>query len=499
MSETTKKPMALEKLLEDVLVPEEEQPYQVPMNWEWTNLGCILEEVKNGTNVKQNKEMKGIPVTRIESLQNNSIDFYRIGYIEEENKLKENDFYMAEDIALSHINSIEHVGKTALIESSFLPLIHGVNLLRLRLYKNQVHPKYFQLYTRSYIFKKDVWDRVNRAVNQVSLNQKNLKTIRIPIAPLDEQKRIAEKVERLFAKIDESKQLIKEAKDSINIRQAAIWTQAFTGELTKNWREKNINIESAQKWLDEIKNNKRTMRFKDQLDPSIVEKLFKLPKGWIWVRLNDLIDSSTYGTSAKADDDSTGTPVLRMGNIVDGVIQFNNLKYLPTDHVDVQKLDLQVNDLLFNRTNSYELVGKTALIDDDVAGNATFASYLIRVRLLDQDVLASYVCQYINSHIGRSMLLSMVTQQVGQANINSQKLASLPIPLPPKEEVIKISEHLNYFRELEDKQKSVLELESQIKAIKQAILTKAFRGELGTNNPREENAIDLLKEALKTK
>ncbi len=319
--------------------------------------------------------------------------------------------------------------------------------------------------------------------------------------PLSEQKRIVEKVERLLNKVEEAKQLIEEAKETFELRRASILDKAFRGELTRKWRKENKVVTIANEFLEEInllKAGAKT-KFKDQLDSGILETLYGLPNEWKWVRLNDLIQSSTYGTSAKTNDDASGTPVLRMGNIVDGYILLNSLKYLPNEHEDVLKYDLQTDDLLFNRTNSYELVGKTAVITEELSEKFTFASYLIRVRLFYKDVLATYVSHYINSHIGRKMLLSMVTQQVGQANINSQKLASLPIPLPPKEEVMEITKWLNNYRKLEDEQKEMLHVEKSIEALKQSILSKAFRGELGTNDPSEENAIELLKEILKSK
>lgn len=93
----------------------------------------------------------------------------------------------------------------------------------------------------------------------------------------------------------------------------------------------------------------------------------------------------------------------------------------------------------------------------------------------------------------------MVTQQVGQANINSQKLASLPIPLPPREKVIEISKYLDHYRDLEEQITNVLKIETKIDLIKQSILSKAFRGELGSNDPTDEHAIELLKEVLISK
>lgn len=288
-------------------------------------------------------------------------------------------------------------------------------------------------------------------------------------------------------------------KDSLEARRASVHSKAFNGELTANWRMRNTYGENVDTWISTFRENKKKRKFKNQLDESILNNLFVLPKEWRWIRLNELINASTYGTSAKANDDHSGVPVLRMGNIVDGSIKFTNLKYLPQGHGDIEKLDLEKNDLLFNRTNSYELVGKTARIDNEFENDVTFASYLIRVRLVEKDIFAPYVTEYINSHIGRRILLSMVTQQVGQANINSQKLASLPIPVPPKKELIVISNYLSSLKEKENRLKEIMNLEKGTAQLKQSILNKAFRGELGTNDPSEESALQLLKEVLQAK
>ena len=137
------KELSPEEKLQQALVPVEEQPYPIPENWCWVRLGSLLNEIKNGTTIKQDKSSSGYWVTRIESLQNQTIDFNRLGSIVNKCDIKDTDWYMAGDIALSHINSADHVGKTALINADMLPLVHGMNLLRLRFNENCI-PAFFQ-------------------------------------------------------------------------------------------------------------------------------------------------------------------------------------------------------------------------------------------------------------------------------------------------------------------------------------------------------------------
>ena len=294
--------------------------------------------------------------------------------------------------------------------------------------------------------------------------------------------------------------MIQEARDSFEQRRAAILDQAFRGELTRTWREQHPDAEPADRLLERIREEKASLeaqkggRRKKATNLPPIDPPYELPQGWKWVRLGELTESTVYGTSAKANDDTTGVPVLRMGNIQRGELESDNLRYLPPDHPDVQKYQLDKDDLLFNRTNSYELVGKTAIVRAQQAGKMTFASYLVRVRLHKKNVLAQYICNYINSAIGREYLLSTVTQQVGQANINATKLIGLPVPVPPEAELKGINSILESVFILAEKAEEWLEV--NLNSLTQSILTQAFRGELGTHDPTEESALELLKRTL---
>ncbi len=162
-----------------------------------------------------------------------------------------------------------------------------------------------------------------------------------------------------------------------------------------------------------------------------------LPEGWEWATVEQLSSLVQYGSSAKTNDDSKGVRVLRMGNIQDGRIVYESLKYLPLKHAEFPALFLEDGDMLFNRTNSAELVGKTAVFKD-TSTPTSFASYLIRVRFTEKE-LSDFVCHFINSAFGKSWIKAVVSQQVGQANVNGSKLQALVIPLPPLAEQERIN------------------------------------------------------------
>jgi len=487
----SKQQKSIDALTQVELVPEEDRPYELPANWFWVKSGSILNFVGGGTPAKDNNGYWNgdIPWATVKDIKK---DYLSSTVDQITNQGLENS-----SATLAKPNELLLVTRMSPGKSTITEISTAINQdLKIIRPKFEIPSYFLRLF---FELKTPLIESISTGSTVKGIQVAKLKELAFPFPPLAEQKRISEKVENLFSKIDKAEQLIEESKKSFKIRRASILDKAFCGELTSEWRNNNNSLSLVDEWVREmkiVKEEKRKDKFKDQLNSSVLDELYELPKEWRWVRLNDLIDQSTYGTSSKTNDNKSGKPVLRMGNIIDGCFDLNNLKYLNNENEDVLKYDLEPNDLLFNRTNSYELVGKTSLITPEMSGKYAFASYLIRIRLLDKDVLASYIVHYINSHLGRGILLSMVSQQVGQANINSQKLASLPIPLPPKEEVIKITRVLDKYRSLEREQKKMMNIEEHIENLKKSILSKAFKGKLGTTIADEENIIKLLEKKL---
>src|SRR4051812_14070608 len=123
-----------------------------------------------------------------------------------------------------------------------------------------------------------------------------------------------------------------------------------------------------------------------------------LPVGWAWATVDEVIELCQYGSSAKTNEDPSGVPVLRMGNLQDGVLDLTDLKYLPTNHSEFPNLLLRTGDLLFNRTNSFELVGKSAVYGS-LPSPCSYASYLFALRF-GPACEPKYLCFYLNSHHG---------------------------------------------------------------------------------------------------
>lgn len=324
----------------------------------------------------------------------------------------------------------------------------------------------------------------------------------IPVPPLDEQRRIVEKIETLFARLDKGEEAVREVQKLLKRYRQSVLKSAVTGELTADWRAERAGaLESGADLLARIlkareENWQGRGKYKAPVAPDTTG-LPDLPEGWVWASVDQLSSAVEYGSSAKCSDDASGVPVLRMGNILEGRLIFDSLKYLPRDHGEFPKLLLEKGDLLFNRTNSAELVGKTAVYE----GNeevCSFASYLIRVRLIE--VAPELVSSYINSLFGREWVKSVVSQQVGQANVNGTKLKALAVPLPP------LSEQQAIIERLTEVSSKIANLEhysgTELKrsaALRQSILKEAFSGRLVPQDPNDEPASALLARIQRSK
>ena len=225
---------------------------------------------------------------------------------------------------------------------------------------------------------------------------------------------------------------------------------------------------------------------------------FEIPESWEWVRVEDVIYPPKYGTSNKSLPNGS-VPVLRMGNIQDGEIVFDKLVF-SNDISDNEKYNLTNGDLLFNRTNSAELVGKTGIYRGQRP--AIYAGYLILLRPIG--IHPNYLNYVLGSSYARSYCKEVKTIGVQQCNINAEKISSFIIPLPPLAEqkriVAKIEELMPKVVEYGKAQDALNKLNAELpERLKKSILQEAISGRLVPQDPNDEPASVLLAKIRKEK
>lgn len=287
----------------------------------------------------------------------------------------------------------------------------------------------------------------------VHITLKPFKNTEIYMPPFPVQQRIVDRIESLFARLDEAREKAQAVVDGFELRKAAILHRAFSGELTERWRKAHgIHLSD-----------------------------------WINTTLSEIVSDFKYGTSEKSNYTNTGIPVLRIPNIDDGTLNFEDMKYLA--HADIDKTNqIHENDILIIRSNgSRDLVGKCAIVPA-LEKEYAYASFLIRIKPSEQ-ILAVYLVMYLNSTDARTQMFKKAKSSAGINNINSQELGAITISVPTLHEQSEIVTVLNNLLIKEQRSKEAAEaVLDQIDSMKKAILARAFRGELGTNAPGEKGA-----------
>ena len=343
---------------------------------------------------------------------------------------------------------------------------------------------------------------------RLKLSQGSMKKIPIIYPTSKEtQQAIVNKIESLFDEIDEGIGRLKTAAQQIQQYRQSLLKNAFNGELTKEWRSKHADaLPSENELLAQIQTTREQHHAQQLADwqtavsqweqngkegkkpskPSTLKKLesieklneielTELPDGWFWERLGLMTLGVEYGTSAKSQPEGK-VPVLRMGNMQNGKIDWTDLVYSDNDE-EIKQYSLKKGDVLFNRTNSPELVGKTSIIETDE--KAIFAGYLIRINHLTEITDGRYLTYFLNSMIAKKYGNFVKTDGVNQSNINGQKLINYPFvfcSLEEQKEVANILEQkLTACDQLADELAKQLK---QAELLKQAVLKAAFSGSL---------------------
>ncbi|HDM8148863.1 TPA: restriction endonuclease subunit S [Vibrio harveyi] len=376
-----------------------------------------------------------------------------------------------------------------------------------------INKKYLFYFVRSDQFLQAIVP-LQRGVSYPAVRSKDVLSRDIPLPPTNEQNRIIDKLEELFSELDAGIEELKAAQIKLSQYRQSLLKSAVEGSLTQQWRAENSTQvqETGEQLLARVLKQRREHwqqqklaefaekgktppknwqdKYPEPVQPDTTD-LPELPEGWVWATIDQLALNKRYGSSSKTNDDSSGVPVLRMGNIQDGKLDYGNLKYLPIDHKEFPELLLQDGDLLFNRTNSAELVGKTAIYRD-IGKPVSYASYLISVTF-SKYVLPEIVAHYINSMLGKKWIAEVMNQTAGQANVNGTKLGELVIPLPPFVEQVELVQKVTNEFESIDKQSEATALGlKQSEAQRKNILKSAFSGQLVPQDPNDEPASVLL-------
>ena len=431
--------LTLEEKLKQALVPEDEQPYSIPENWCWCKIAFISNFERGITfpaSAKEHEATKtNIPCLRTTNIQD-ELKIEDLLYIDKSYmKNNEEKYVRSDDIIMSSANSKELVGKVSYVYGIPFPMTFGGFILIIRAKK--INSRYLFYYLRLNFLCGKFMGESTQTTNIANINTTKLKNLGLPLPPITEQQRIVDRIECLFSKLDEAKEKVQAVVDGFELRKSAILHKAFTGELTNQWRQvHNIGLDS-----------------------------------WEYVELGNIckVNPKKIDTTDLSDDlEVSFFPMSALSEIYGEITepQTRQLKEVRTGYTNFSE-----GDVVFAKITPCMENGKSAV--------NFYLYHLLR-----------------DKHF-RDEAKAVMTGAVGQQRVPKSFLEKYILHLPSVPEQKEIAQRLDEMFAREIKISGIAEsVLTQIDYIKKSILSRAFRGELGTNDPAEESAEELLKTVL---
>lgn len=445
---------SIDDRLEQALVPDWEQPYKVPDNWCWVYGKALFLTMEN--TLPRGEFFSYIDIDSIDN-KNQRVNEPKIIPVEKApsraiRKVHQGDtlFSMVRPY-LMNIAYINEALASCIASTGFYVCSPNKVLTPMYLYRLMISP---------YVV--EGLNQHMKGDNSPSIRKDDIEMFSYPIPPLAEQQRIVDRIESLFAKLDEAKEKLQEVVDGFETRKAAILHKAFTGELTAQWRnEHGIGMESWEK-----------INLQSVCSTKITDGTHKTP---------------TYCEAAE------GHPFLSAKDVTSGKICWDNIKYIiPELHEELYaRIAPQVDDILLAKNGT---TGVAAIVDTDKIFDIYVTLAVLRPN--KTVIRPRYLLNIVNSPICKNQFDEHLTG-IGVPNLHLRDIKEVLVNVPSLNEQDEITRLVDMFAEKEQLSNETAESTiDQIDLIKKSILARAFRGELGTNDPSEESAIELLKTIL---
>lgn len=437
-------------------VLEEEQPYPIPENWCWTYLSCVAQWGSGGT-----------PSRKILAYYDGEISWIKTGELNDELIYESEEHISSEAIANS---SAKLFPIHTVIIAMYGATIGKVGILEIEAATNQacacavsstaIDYKYLFYYAKS---QKEAFIKKGKGGAQPNISQEIIKTHEIPLPPLPEQHRIVNCIESLFAKLDEAKEKAQAVVDGFELRKSAILHKAFTGELTERWRkEHGIGMES---WVRAV----------------LIDVLKEKPRN---------------GYSPKPVNYVTPYKSMTLSATTSGVFKDEYFKYVDETIPEDSYLWLKPGDILIQRANSLDKVGTSAVYTGQ-EHEFIYPDLMMKLQVVET-ASSQFVAYSLKRDDSLAYFRANATGTAGNMpKINQKVVSQTPLNLPTFDEQIEIVRILErLFVKVQQSKEAAEAVLSQIDTMKKAILARAFRGELGTNDPTEEWAGEVVKAVL---
>jgi type I restriction enzyme S subunit len=479
-----------------VIKLDDKQLFDLPNGWSWVKLEELVASPRNdivdgpfGSDMKASEYVEqGVPIIRLQNIKRNLFLKKNIRYISSE-KAKQLDrhSFRKNDIVITKLGA--PLGKACLVPSDFEKGVIVADVVRLRVDEQFVSRKYLVFAINSDTVTTNL-NLKTKGTTRPRVNLGQIRSLTIPLAPLNEQKHIAGKVEAFFAESKTAREALDKVLVLLRRFRQSVLARAFRGGLTK----RDASDEPAQKLLVRIRqerNERRQAAFiEDQKEPTV--DLPKLPETWTWTTIGELetfIGSGITPRGGKEVYRDEGIPFIRSQNVQSDGLHLEDVAYItPEMHAEMKRTQVRPNDVLLNITGAS--IGRSTYIPE-VFGEANVNQHVCIIRT-GWWIVPAYLAHFLNSRCGQDQI-SATESGVTREGLNYTQVRSLWIPLAPVAEQRHVATKIGEaFAIAEQIEKAVKKARERAERVDRAILAKAFRGELVPQDPNDEPASVLL-------
>ena len=489
------------------------EPELLPESWTWITVGDIVASMKNGIyKEKQYYAEHGIPCLRMYNIDDGKLiweDLKRM--ILTPSEISEYSL-LPGDLVVNRVNSRELVGKACVIPLGIETSIFESKNIRLRVNEFVISSKYLN-YRFLQSGRRYFSNNAQQTVGMASVNQGQLSAFPIPLAPLNEQRRIVVKIEELFSDLDAGVAALERIKANLKRYRAAILKAAVEGKLTEQWRAKHPKAEPATKLLERILGDRRRKWEEDQLakfaaaereppnnwrkkyvepTPPDTTDLPELPKGWTVASVDQLTTTITSGSRDWTQYYGSGTGTFIMAqNVRKALLDLDYRQSVnpPPNDRDSIRSQVACNDLLVTIVGAN--TGDVCRVPSELPEHYVCQSVAL-MRPVVVDVAKYLEAYFVADHGGQKHFRRYIYGQ-GRPHLGFDELRMTPVVLPP------LPEQEQVMAEVEERLSVIISAEQQIETnvkravrLRQCILKRAFEGKLVPQDPTDEPADKLL-------
>ena len=466
----------------------------MPQGWEHVSLGEVVESLRNGIYKPAEFYGSGVPCLRMYNIESGSIVWKDIHLMRLSERETTHYWLLPGDILINRVNSRELVGKAAVIPEGLGIVVFESKNIRMRLLPGSLLPDFVSSFLLTRLARDQIEGQAKQTVGMATINQEHIKSWQIPMPPLAEQRRIVAKIAALFQQSRRGREALEAIPGLLARFRQSVLATAFRGELSERDADdepaslllERIRAERRERWEEELRAkgvdpSRRT--YKEPAAPD-TSSLPELPEGWVWSTAGDIAEVVTGTTPPKKDPANYGDyiPFVKPPQLMDGLVDSADESL---SEVGAQLARIVPGGSVL--VSCIGILGKTGITGRSVAFNQQINAMVIPDRIEPQ-----YILYYFQSARARARLHERASATTVTI-INKSKFMTTPMPLPPTREQRLIVARIGaLFAQADILEAQVVAARRRLEQVDQAILARAFRGELVEQDPGDEPASVLL-------